>query len=147
MAHREEARDLMRQVQEKCMEYDPDRKVCLFTPHFYLACSSPQPAFDHHRIHCRQYLKQPRPSDRAVPSRFTCRRHERSTWYYASLGRRTGWLRSGQCVEVCPYMLITASRATDAPMCDQILPKPFASPRNCCPTRKQSTKSGCKAKG
>ena len=32
---REEARDLMRQIQEKGVEYDPDRKVCFVS---YLSC-------------------------------------------------------------------------------------------------------------
>lgn len=35
-AYREEARELMRQVQEKCLEYDPDRKVSPRLPAFDL---------------------------------------------------------------------------------------------------------------
>lgn len=32
-AYREEARELMRLVQEKCLEYDADRKVRFFAAH------------------------------------------------------------------------------------------------------------------
>ncbi|KAH0831341.1 hypothetical protein J3R83DRAFT_13999 [Lanmaoa asiatica] len=33
---REEARDLMRHIQDKCVEYDPDRKVSLLPSHWWL---------------------------------------------------------------------------------------------------------------
>lgn len=53
-AYREEARDLMRQVQEKCHDSDPDRKVCCSAT-YALHTLIPDTALDHCRIHRGRY--------------------------------------------------------------------------------------------
>ena len=99
-AYREEARELMRQVQEKASEYDPDRKVRFSAHACRLQHCSLAAGFYHYRVHCGERDEQHRPSDRLISSRLAGRRYEGPAWPHAGMGSRAWWFERRKRVKV-----------------------------------------------
>ena len=74
---REEARDLMRSIQAKSVEYDSDRKVSIMFSLLPPSLLAPTTALSYPRIHPWPDNGHDRPAHRALPSRQPRRRHAR----------------------------------------------------------------------
>ena len=117
--YREEARELMRQVQDKCMEYDPERKVrgvCLpFPLCLFIRVDDAQhipsvpTAVHYHRVYRRRRARQHRPPDRAVSARLACRRLARPARDAPVLGRSARWVWGGERIQVRVSVSLSSS--------------------------------------